>query len=84
MDMKQIYNQAKLWAEDKAAQALPGGGVLTAGVVISFILKMEDGGGLHSFANSRICWDHEEATVISRSKGSCSVEFSTVPKKLQL
>lgn len=41
------YQRAKLWAEDKAAQALPGGGVLTAGVVISFILKSkkEDGRG---------------------------------------
>ena len=32
MDIKQTYDQAKLWAEDKTAQAMPGGGVLTAGV----------------------------------------------------
>ena len=27
MDIKQTYRQAKLWAESKTAQAMPGGGV---------------------------------------------------------
>ena len=32
IDPKIAYDQAKLWAENKVAQAMPGGGVLTAGV----------------------------------------------------
>ena len=38
IDPKIAYDQAKFWAEDKAAQAMPGGGVLTAGVVIIALL----------------------------------------------
>ena len=34
MDIRTTYEQAKIWAEEKTAQAMPGGGVLTAGVVI--------------------------------------------------
>ena len=32
IDPKIAYDTAKLWAETKTAQAMPGGGVLTAGV----------------------------------------------------
>ena len=38
IDPKIAFDQAKLWAEDKVAQAMPGGGVLTAGVVIIALL----------------------------------------------
>ena len=38
MDIQTAYEQAKRWAEDKTAQAMPGGGVLTAGVVIIALL----------------------------------------------
>lgn len=38
MDPRIAYEQAKEFAYNKQAQ-MPGGGVLTAGVVISFILK---------------------------------------------
>ena len=75
IDPKIAYNMAKFWAENKVAQAMPGGGVLTAGVVIIALLIVFS--ALTDRRGERFCRYHDSEQ--HAASHSISQYLSTLP-----